>query len=1462
MPLLTDISKKLRELISQGSQFVQQNPTPYSYIQNRINPPVVSPLQQPTRLQQMSPQIQQVARNMYSGVSPATSIVNMFKYQVPQAQQKLQSIGQNRPMITNAALKLEQPVNRVKQFLSQPYNKISLPEMPSTANPVAKIGYNVLAKPIAEGVINAPANYVGGITRTGLNIGRMARGEKVPIQKTLGDVGSVADAILNVAILPGATGIARNAATNAMERGFKQVVGEGALSGMKWGGGFGLAQGLIDNKDVANLFDYIVNVGASTAIGTGAGGVLGAGTAGVSYGIGKVFGTVVRKLQEIFPNKPKEQIVKEAKIFFRDEAGRFVGGWKQKNANSAARLRADKTPPKIGGQEDVNSQLRESIGLPKDGKYNSGAIDLNASIGKPQAPTGVGGEIGGVKKVSNADAWNNREEAYREIARLKQESAKVLEVNKENYLFKGDLVKLKDSARQKAKVLNDAIGEQIKIAEDATNILNPKVSGGEIGGVGGGVPRTTEAKIVAGSTSVENVKARINAKVPETKAQKNGFGWFDEIKRRLINEYGPVEKVGQIAKKKGVTITSWENPEYLVKRNLGSTGIAEGELLGMGDIIKPHAKEIDNLNAYLVAKRAVDLSGREIETGIKLSDAQATVQQLSPQFEATAQKLYMYQRSILRNYLVDTGMLSEKSFQEIIAANPNYVPFKRLFAEAGMEFVPQKGVRNPLKKIKGSEREILNPLESMIENTYKVVTSGEQNRLWRSVANIGNQIPELGIRKIPTQSSGANTISFFENGKKVFYEVPKEIAAVANNLGQASNIFFKILSFPTKVVRTGATGSNPEFALLRNPIKDQFSALWNSESGYVPFVDMLKGISHFSGNDNLYRQYLLSGGSQSFMVSLDRTFKAKTLNELLSGKVIIRKGNVLSKLQDLSQLSEIGTRLGEFGKSLERTHDPLIAGKASREVTVDFGKIGKDFRVANQLIPFINARVQGTIQAVKSAMKHPARAAVIGMGLGSLPATLLYLHNRQYPEWNDIQDYEKKNNWIVLHGEPGKAKVFEIPKDYIVGQLFGNVTENMLTYMDKTDPNSMKKLAENIWGFVSPVGNVGEMIPAAVKPMMEHAFNYNTFLGRPLVPEYQKNLPPEAQYNKGTREISKLIGSKIGVSPNIIDNYLYGYLPGVFTMAINLVDFALGGNKLTDVAKLPFARVFTVSGTGKIDQEVNNAYYGIQDTKATLSGIAKNQNYSPEQKQRLLQIQIQKMGGYVNKLNNYIRMQKGETGVQFAPPPTTSGAYTPPGVAKPVSAAETTANPNVEMDDFAAIAAKEQLRFSDQTQTQVGNTVFYKQPGWVLGDDINKVDLQWTPPTLKETGIEELDKLALSTYKSDLTARMKEIGTLLNLGTITQEDALSQVEKITALQDAVATPKKPAKVTFKKISAPGKVTLRSLAKGRTPTVKIRKFKPKKLAAKNIKLGFVTQSKTYKITQPPKIRGLTQGVKLV
>lgn len=832
------------------------------------------------------------------------------------------------------------------------------------------------------------------------------------------------------------------------------------------------------------------------------------------------------------------------------------------------------------------------------------------------------------------------------------------------------------------------IREKLKLAQPLS-AQEKKVLMQEQTFVAADIALTSPKKIKFAPSGVEGVKARIVKGAVEPPKKKGFFNWFDDIRRRLESEYHPVEKIGKYAKKKGLELPSIKDPEILVKRNLGSVGIAESELFGVGDIVRPHANEIDDLNAYLVAKRVPDLEARNIKTGVSSLDAQKTVEQLGSKFERTAQKLYLYQRSILQNYLVDTGMLSEDAFQTIIKQNPNYVPYQRLFEEAGIDVVPTKaGV--PLKKIKGSEREILNPLESMIENTYKAVTAGEQNRLWRSVANIGEQFPEIGIKKappkiVPVAQAGketvfrpsfwnpkSNTISFFENGKRVFYEVPPEVSRVANALGSSTNIMAKVMSYPAKLVRTGATGASPEFALIRNPIRDQFTALWNSESGYRPFADMFKGLSHYLKNDDMYRRYLGSGAGQSYMVALDREFKAKTLKELISKPAVIKKGGLLSKLQDISQLAEAGTRIGEYQRAVEKTGDPFAAAKAAREVSVDFSRIGKDARIANQLIPFINARVQGTIQIVKSALKHPARSGFLGVSLGAVPATLLYLHNRQYPEYHDIHDYEKRHNWIVMYGKPGEAKKFEIPKDFVIGQLFASTTENFLAYADKSGPDAMENLATNIFEFFSPVGNWGEALPAAIKPIIEQAANKSFFLDRELVPEYMKARPTAGQYHTGTREIAKVIGSKIGVAPTVVDNYLYGYLPGIFTQALNLVDFALGGSKFEDVEKLPFVRVFTVTGTGKVDSEIKNAYYDIQDRQQAIGSIKRSTLYSDEEKDRLIQEEIIEIGKSAEKMSKYQQIKEGELGVDFRITKDKETGYEVKGITKEAGAAETT----------------------------------------------------------------------------------------------------------------------------------------------------------------------------------------------
>jgi len=74
--------------------------------------------------------------------------------------------------------------------------------------------------------------------------------------------------------------------------------------------------------------------------------------------------------------------------------------------------------------------------------------------------------------------------------------------------------------------------------------------------------------------------------------------------------------------------------------------------------------------------------------------------------------------------------------------------------------------------------------------------------------------------------------------------------------------------------------------------------------------------------------------------------------------------------------------------------------------------------------------------------------------------------------------------------------------------------------------------------------------------------------------------------------------------------------------------------------------------------------------------------------------------------------------------------------------------------------------------------------------------------------------------------------------------------------------KAPAKVTLRKISAPAKITFKGIG-ARVGLKSVKLTKPKKLVQKKLKLTLAgTQKVTYKINIPPKIKGLTAGVKLV
>lgn len=163
---------------------------------------------------------------------------------------------------------------------------------------------------------------------------------------------------------------------------------------------------------------------------------------------------------------------------------------------------------------------------------------------------------------------------------------------------------------------------------------------------------------------------------------------------------------------------------------------------------------LQDFNDFLIATRYEELLGRE---DVKVTEEQKaqtleTLARLENKygdklawFEQYAQELYTFQKNILHR-LVESGNMSEEQYNEIVKNNKKYIPFQRVFEDEPAFPVSTKGkftkAKSPIKKIRGSEREIKNVLQSITENTARIITISERNRIAKMISDALVQVGE------------------------------------------------------------------------------------------------------------------------------------------------------------------------------------------------------------------------------------------------------------------------------------------------------------------------------------------------------------------------------------------------------------------------------------------------------------------------------------------------------------------------------------------------------------------------------------------------------------------------------------------------------------------------------------------------------------------------------------------------
>ena len=306
--------------------------------------------------------------------------------------------------------------------------------------------------------------------------------------------------------------------------------------------------------------------------------------------------------------------------------------------------------------------------------------------------------------------------------------------------------------------------------------------------------------------------------------------------------------------------------------------------------ILPNTEDQMNFSTYLVARRAVEANEKGKKTGIRYDDAKFTVEKYSrdPRMEE-ARKIYNNFNDTLLNEAVKAGLYSEEDVANMRENWQNYATFFRVMDDTNSQ--GGGSLKNPIKRFQGSERDIVNPLESTIIMLGKMYPAMQRNITMKSFADFG-EFTHLGgvfydiippkVKHIATEhlsdfkkaleNQGIDTegidlnktyelyypdrrddrknriTSYRVNGKEVTLQfrdddMSKELYNVfaGGYSKEVPNMAQKVLIETGKIFRYGTTIINPSFA-INNMSSDTQQAGINAKGKFIPYSDTYKGL--------------------------------------------------------------------------------------------------------------------------------------------------------------------------------------------------------------------------------------------------------------------------------------------------------------------------------------------------------------------------------------------------------------------------------------------------------------------------------------------------------------------------------------------------------------------------------------------------------------------------------------------
>jgi len=468
-----------------------------------------------------------------------------------------------------------------------------------------------------------------------------------------------------------------------------------------------------------------------------------------------------------------------------------------------------------------------------------------------------------------------------------------------------------------------------------------------------------------------------------------------------------------------------------------------------------------------------------------------------------------------------------------------------------------------------------------------------------------------------------NIVAIEIDGRRRFFEVQPDLLPILEGVTQSQflgeGIAAKAFRGSTGLLRLGATGVNPAFGLIRNLLRDTATASITGEYHFhVPVVSTLRGMLMDIANSESARMYHGAGLDIVGRVSQDLKGSRKAGRRVTErgGKRVARALFTLGGLREILGHSEIGPRLMEFHAAYQHalkqegwddSDAMVLAGCASKDVTVNFSRGGADGRKVNEVIPFYNAALQGIDKAVrafgareampwakyKSRRRNLTRTMVKGAVWLTIAALANYWRNRDEDWWKELPPYEK---WNYIHIKTwGNRPPIRVPLPFEMGSVFAALPVAVLE--DRRTPGTLKEaLGNSIQNALPLEMGMGEedfqqkaaaiMRNVALLAPMADVIGNEDWKGSPIIPRRLEDRLSQYQYDDDTTPIARYLGQHTpGLSPLEIDHMLTSYTGGLYRRTFAAIEMVTDPSSIdtSDPSSLPIVgTLFVRPGTSRI----------------------------------------------------------------------------------------------------------------------------------------------------------------------------------------------------------------------------------------------------------------------------------------